>query len=137
MANSDDKDDNDDNERLMIHHWGVFKYKGVSDLNVSILQPRDMNFMGRNTFTGSNFFHDNNIKSNKSSFAHEISLLAVRDIDHKIRGTFVYKYISIYHPLRAIANLQLPRKRSALTRSLIDRRFDVALIICFLPFSLR
>ena len=57
MANSDDKDDNDDDERLMIHHWGVFIYKSVSDLNITILQPKDMNFMGRNTFTGSNFFH--------------------------------------------------------------------------------
>ena len=25
--------------------WGVFMYKSVSDLNVTIVQPRDMNFM--------------------------------------------------------------------------------------------
>ena len=36
--------------------WGVLIYKSVSDLNVTIGQPRDLNFLGRTTFTGSNFF---------------------------------------------------------------------------------
>ena len=36
--------------------WGVLIYKRVSDLIVTIVQPRDMNFKGRTTFTGSNFF---------------------------------------------------------------------------------
>ena len=36
--------------------WGVLIYKSVSDLNVTIVQPRDMNFRGRTTYTGSNFF---------------------------------------------------------------------------------
>ena len=37
-------------------HWGVLIYKSVSGLNVTIVQPRDMNFSGRTTFIGSNFF---------------------------------------------------------------------------------
>ena len=36
--------------------WGVLIYKSVSDLYVTIRQPRDLNFRGRNTFKGSNFF---------------------------------------------------------------------------------
>ena len=36
--------------------WGVLIYKSVSDLNVTIVQPRDMNFRGRTTFIKSNFF---------------------------------------------------------------------------------
>ena len=31
-------------------------YKSVSDLNITIVLPRNMNFMGRATFVGSNFF---------------------------------------------------------------------------------
>ena len=34
----------------------MFIYKSVSDLNVTIVQPRDMNFRDRISFTGSNFF---------------------------------------------------------------------------------
>ena len=30
-------------------HLGLFLYKSVSDLNVTMAQPRDMNFMGRTT----------------------------------------------------------------------------------------
>ena len=37
-------------------YWGVLIYKSVSDLNVTMVQPRDMNFRGRTTFTWSNFF---------------------------------------------------------------------------------
>ena len=37
-------------------HWGVLMYKSVSDLNVTVVQPRDMNFMVRTTFIKSNFF---------------------------------------------------------------------------------
>ena len=36
--------------------WGVLIYKSFSDLNVTIVQPRHMNFRGRTTLTGSNFF---------------------------------------------------------------------------------
>ena len=36
--------------------WGVLIYKSVSDLNVTIVQPRDINFRGRTTLTWSNFF---------------------------------------------------------------------------------
>ena len=37
-------------------YWGVLIYKSVSDLIVTIVQPRDMNFMGKTNLTGSNFF---------------------------------------------------------------------------------
>ena len=37
-------------------HWGVLIYKSVSVLYVTIVQPRDVNFRSRTTFTGSNFF---------------------------------------------------------------------------------
>ena len=37
-------------------HWGVLIYKSVSDLNVTIVQPRNMNFMGKTAFIWSNFF---------------------------------------------------------------------------------
>ena len=33
-------------------HWGVLIYKSVSDLYVTIVQPRDMNIRGRVTFSG-------------------------------------------------------------------------------------
>ena len=33
----------------VMHPWGVLIYKSVSDPNVTIVQPRDMNFRGRNT----------------------------------------------------------------------------------------
>ena len=36
--------------------WGVLIYKSVSDLLVTMEQPRDKNFMGRTTFIWSNFF---------------------------------------------------------------------------------
>ena len=36
--------------------WGVLKYESYSDLDVTIVQPRDMDFRSRTTFTGSNFF---------------------------------------------------------------------------------
>ena len=73
MANSDDKDDNDDDERLMIHHWGVFIYKSVSDLNITIVELRDMNFKGKNTFIGSNFF-DVCFVNTKNNFSYSHSL---------------------------------------------------------------
>ena len=31
-------------------HWGVLKCKSISGLNVTLVQPRDMNFMGKTTF---------------------------------------------------------------------------------------
>ena len=33
-----------------VDQWGVLIYKSVSDLNVTIVQPRDLNFRGRITF---------------------------------------------------------------------------------------
>ena len=36
--------------------WGVLIYKSVSDPTVTIVQPRHMNFKGRATINGSNFF---------------------------------------------------------------------------------
>ena len=36
--------------------WGVLIYKSVSDPNVTIFQPRDMNFRGKTSFIKSNFF---------------------------------------------------------------------------------
>ena len=42
--------------RTHISRWGVLIYKSVSVLNVNIGQPRDLNFRGRTTFTGSNVF---------------------------------------------------------------------------------
>ena len=36
--------------------WGVLIYKSVSDLNVTIGQPRHLNFRGRTIFIRSNFF---------------------------------------------------------------------------------
>ena len=36
--------------------WGVLIYKSVSDPNVTIVQPKDMNFSGRTSLIGSNFF---------------------------------------------------------------------------------
>ena len=36
--------------------WGVLIYKSVSDLTVTIVQPRDMDFMNKTTLTVSNFF---------------------------------------------------------------------------------
>ena len=41
---------------IIMMGWGVLIYKSVSDLNVTIVQPRDMNFRARTTLTGSNFF---------------------------------------------------------------------------------
>ena len=40
---------------ILLSGLDVFVYKSVFDLNVTIIQPRDMNFMGRTTFTWSNF----------------------------------------------------------------------------------
>ena len=36
--------------------WGVLKYKSVPDLNVTIVEPRYLNFRGRATVIRSNFF---------------------------------------------------------------------------------
>ena len=44
-----------DKTDLVMERWGVLIYKSVSDLNITITQSRDINFMGKTTFTGSNF----------------------------------------------------------------------------------
>ena len=47
---------NQEPRKKVLGHWGVLIYKSVSDLYVTIVQPRDMNFRGRITITRSNFF---------------------------------------------------------------------------------
>ena len=37
-------------EIWLMEHWDVFFYKSVSDLIVTIVQLRNINFMGRNRF---------------------------------------------------------------------------------------
>ena len=39
-----------DGQRLGLRQWGVVIYKSISDPNVTIVQPRDLNFRGRTTF---------------------------------------------------------------------------------------
>ena len=41
---------------ILLSGLDVFVYKSVFDLNVTIVQSRDMNFMGRTTFVESNYF---------------------------------------------------------------------------------
>ena len=41
---------------ILLSGLDVFVYKSVFDLNVTIVQSRDMNFMGRITFDKSNYF---------------------------------------------------------------------------------
>ena len=36
-----------DKTDLVMERWGVLIYKSVSDLNITVTQPRDMNFMGK------------------------------------------------------------------------------------------
>ena len=40
----------------LLPRWGVPIYNSVSDLNVTIVQPGDMNFRPRTTFTKLKFF---------------------------------------------------------------------------------
>ena len=62
---------------LLMHHfilamlrWGVLVYKSVSDLNVTVVWPRNMNFRGRTNFTWTNFcfVHFECVKSFSISF---------------------------------------------------------------------
>ena len=48
--------DGDDDDYSSSMRWGVLICKSVSVPNVTIVQPRDINFRGRTTFIGSNFF---------------------------------------------------------------------------------
>jgi len=41
--------------RYLFRYWDVFIYKSAPDLNITIVQPRDMYFMSKTTSTWSNF----------------------------------------------------------------------------------
>ena len=74
-------------------HWGVLIYQSVSDLNVTMVQPRDMNIMGKITFTWSKFF--------VARFAHVLSNCSTA----LTQGRLTWRHNSV---LRSIIDLIQP-----------------------------
>ena len=70
-----------------VRHWGVLIYKSFSDLNVTIVQPRNINFRGRTSFIRSNFFIVRFARLKNFSFNFFVFSKEAEKKTKKIKGT--------------------------------------------------
>ena len=67
--------------------WGVLIYKSVSDIDIIIVQPRDVDFRSRTTLTRSNFFAVHFVRIKNIPFDFLVFLKETERKTKEIRGT--------------------------------------------------